>query len=81
MAANPTSICQANNECSDITGDAKIVLSPAEVETFENNQTELVASGSAVNINIQDLNMTTVEPIRLRKFVSTDSTFLELRRV
>jgi gliding motility-associated-like protein len=61
VIANPTTIC--DGDCSDITGDANWVIDPGGIETYENNQIEPVFSGSAaVNINIQDLNMTTVDP-------------------
>jgi gliding motility-associated-like protein len=57
----PTTICQG--DCADFTGDASWVIDPGGIETYENNQLEIVATGSAsVNINIQDLNMTTVDP-------------------
>lgn len=60
LSADPATICDGN--CADITGDANWVIDPGGVETYENNQLEVVATGSAaVNINIQDLNMTTVE--------------------
>lgn len=58
---NPSTICLG--DCADITGDAAWVIDPGGIETYENNQLEIVAGGSAsVNINIQDLNMTTVNP-------------------
>lgn len=61
VSANPTTICAG--DCADITGTAQIVLDPGGIETYENNQTEVVVSGGAsVNINIQTLNMTGVNP-------------------
>jgi gliding motility-associated-like protein len=60
VSASPTTVC--SGDCSDITGDAQIILDPGGIETYENNEFELVATGSAsVNINIQTLNMTGVE--------------------
>jgi gliding motility-associated-like protein len=61
VTLDPSSICQG--DCAEFTGEAEWVIDPGGIETYENNQLEIVASGSAsVNINIQDLNMTTVDP-------------------
>lgn len=74
VSADPTTIC--DGDCSDITGDANWVLDPGGIETYENNQLEIVASGSAsVNINIQDLNMSTVDPGSLLEICINDFNY------
>jgi len=61
VTAAPTTIC--DGDCATISGTAVIVVDPGGIETYENNQTEFVGSGqAAVNINIQTLNMTGVDP-------------------
>ncbi|MBU0486673.1 MAG: gliding motility-associated C-terminal domain-containing protein [Bacteroidetes bacterium] len=55
-----TSIC--SGDCVTLTGDPKVIVSPAKTPTYENNQLSVVTSGSSsVNINITDLNQTTVQ--------------------
>lgn len=74
VSADPTTIC--DGDCSDITGDANWVIDPGGVETYENNQLEVVATGSAsVNINIQDLNMSTVDPGSLLEICINDFNY------
>ncbi len=62
VSANPTTIC--DGECTDITGTAVWVVDAGGIETYENNQTEDVASGfgfgsigAGVNVNVQGINM------------------------
>lgn len=67
VTADPTSICQAYGECSDLTAEAIVVLDPGGPITFANIQpidygNGVFGSGTeTVNINIQDLNMTTIQ--------------------
>tara|TARA_B100000508_G_scaffold141026_1_gene145280 strand:+ start:58108 stop:63465 length:5358 start_codon:yes stop_codon:yes gene_type:complete len=71
---NPSTICLG--DCADITGSAAWVLDPGGVETYENNQLEVVASGAAsVNINIQDLNMTTIQGGSILEICINDFNF------
>ncbi|WP_343606673.1 gliding motility-associated C-terminal domain-containing protein [Fluviicola sp.] len=59
VAANPTTLCAG--ECSTISGTGRIVLDPGGIETYENNEFSLVASGSAaVNINVQGINTSSI---------------------
>ncbi|MBI2279137.1 MAG: gliding motility-associated C-terminal domain-containing protein [Bacteroidetes bacterium] len=65
VSAEPdTSICPG--ECVQIIGESKVVISPAGIKTFENNQTETVGGfgvgniGASVNVNVQNLNMNAV---------------------
>ena len=63
-AAKDTAICPG--QCVDITAVAKVVKSPAKTPTFSNNEFQPVASAfgsvTAININVQGLNSTTVQP-------------------
>lgn len=71
---NPSTICPG--DCADITGDAAWVLDPGGIETYENNQLEIVATGSAaVNINIQDLNMNTIDPGSIQEICVNDFNY------
>lgn len=55
VTANPTTIC--SGDCATISGSGRIILDPGGLETYENNEFSLVASGSAsVNINVQGIN-------------------------
>ncbi len=55
VVANPTTVCVGN--CSNITGSAQIVDDPGGLETYENNEFDLVLLGNAsVNINVQGIN-------------------------
>ncbi|HIP32555.1 MAG TPA: hypothetical protein EYG86_07335, partial [Crocinitomicaceae bacterium] len=59
MTASPLTVCVGN--CSTITGTAQIIQDPGGIETYENNEFELVASGSAgVNINVQGINTNSI---------------------
>jgi len=59
IAANPTSICPG--DCATITGVAQIILDPGGIETYENNEFELVVSGSSsVNVNVQGINTNSI---------------------
>ena len=59
VSANPTTLCPG--ECSTISGTGRIVLDPGGVETYENNEFSVVASGSAsVNINVQGINTSSI---------------------
>ncbi len=58
-AGADASICPG--DCAQLTGEAKVVTSPASTPTFENNEISLVTSGSAdMNINVTGLNQTTL---------------------
>ncbi|MBX2950759.1 MAG: gliding motility-associated C-terminal domain-containing protein [Crocinitomicaceae bacterium] len=59
VTANPTTICVG--DCADITGTAVQVLDPGGIETYENNEFELVVSTStSVNINVQGINSSSI---------------------
>lgn len=59
VTASPTNICAG--DCSNITGTGHVVIDPGGIETYENNEFNVVASGSAsVNINVQGINTTTI---------------------
>ena len=59
VAANPTTICVG--DCADITGTAVQVLDPGGIETYENNEFEIVVSTStSVNINVQGINSSSI---------------------
>jgi len=59
MTASPTTVCIGN--CATISGTAQITQDPGGIETYENNEFEIVASGSAsVNINVQGINTTSI---------------------
>ncbi|WP_341902616.1 Ig-like domain-containing protein [Fluviicola taffensis] len=59
VSASPTTIC--SGDCSTITGTGQVVIDPGGLETYENNEFNVVASGSAeVNINVQGINTTTI---------------------
>lgn len=59
VSANPTTLCVG--ECSTISGTGQIILDPGGIETYENNEFNVVASGSAsVNINVQGINTATI---------------------
>ncbi len=58
-AGNDTTIC--SGDCVTLDADAYHLVSPASTPTFGNNQFQLVAGGTAsVNINVQDLNTTSL---------------------
>lgn len=74
LSATPTTVC--SGDCSTVTGTGQVVVDPGGIETYENNQLEIVASGAAsVNINIQDLNMTGVEPGSIQEICINDFNF------
>ena len=59
VSANPTTIC--SGDCSTISGTGQIILDPGGIETYENNEFSVVASGSAsVNINVQGINTSSI---------------------
>ena len=61
LSASPDTICSLNGECSDLTATADIVLDPGGIETYENNEFSVVASGnSSLNINVQGINTTNI---------------------
>lgn len=53
-------------ECINLAGEATVIFDPGGITTFSNNQTEdfdaSVFGGATVNVNVQDLNMPTVNP-------------------
>lgn len=58
------SICPG--DCIDLDGSATVIFDPGGITTFSNNQTETfdasIFGGGSVNVNVQDLNMPTVNP-------------------
>lgn len=71
------SVCPG--QCVDLQGIAKVVNEPAMTKTFSNSQTEDftagVLGGGSVNVNIQDLNMNTVNPGSMTQVCITNLTF------
>ncbi|MFM1875569.1 MAG: hypothetical protein RL266_1306 [Bacteroidota bacterium] len=53
-------------DCIDLPGTASVINDPGGITTFANNQTEnfdaSIFGGASVNVNVQDLNMATVNP-------------------
>jgi len=50
-------------DCVDLNGIAKVIKSPAKTPTYENIQLSAVTGGhSEVNVNVQGLNMQTIQP-------------------
>lgn len=59
VVATPATICAG--DCAAITGTANIIQDPGGIETYENNEFEIVAGGSAsVNINVQGINTSSI---------------------
>lgn len=58
------SVCAG--DCIDLAGTASVINDPGGPTTFSNNQTETfdasIFGGASVNVNVQDLNMATVNP-------------------
>lgn len=77
IAEKDTAICPGN--CVEIEATAKVIKSPAKVITFSNNEFQPVAStfGSvtAININVQGLNATTVQPGLIQSVCINNLTF------
>ena len=74
VTANPTTVCVG--DCATISGTAQIVLDPGGVETYENNEFALVASGSAsVNINVQGINTTSISAGLIEEMVINGFNF------
>ncbi len=63
-AGNDTTICAG--ECVTLNATAKVIKSPAKTPTYRNGEVTPIAnifgSVSSININITDLNMTTILP-------------------
>ncbi len=76
-AEKDTAICPGN--CVEINAEAKVIKSPAKVITFSNNEFQPIAStfGSvtAININTQGLNQTTVQPGLIESVCIDNLTF------
>ncbi|MBL1280931.1 MAG: gliding motility-associated C-terminal domain-containing protein [Fluviicola sp.] len=59
MTAAPAIVCVGN--CATISGTAQIIQDPGGIETYENNEFDIVTGGSAsVNINVQGINTNTI---------------------
>lgn len=78
VVRNPTVIVDAGSdlevcpgECIQIPATATVINNPGGIKTFSNNQVEdfdaSIISGASVNINIQELNMTNVNPGSIRE--------------
>lgn len=76
-AEKDTAVCPGN--CVEINAEAKVIKSPAKVITFSNNEFQPIAStfGSitAININVQGLNQTTVQPGLIESVCIDNLTF------
>jgi gliding motility-associated-like protein len=74
VTANPTTLCVG--DCATISGTAQIVLDPGGIETYENSEFALVASGSAsVNINVQGINTTSISAGLIEEMVINGFNF------
>ena len=74
VTANPTTLCVG--DCATISGTAQIVLDPGGIETYENTEFALVASGSAsVNINVQGINTTSISAGLIEEMVINGFNF------
>ncbi len=66
-------------DCIDLAGSASVINDPGGVTTFSNIQTEnfdaSIFGGAGVNINVQDLNMSTVNPGSLLEVCLTNLEF------
>ncbi|MEO9531157.1 MAG: gliding motility-associated C-terminal domain-containing protein [Crocinitomicaceae bacterium] len=61
ITSDPDTICSQNGECADITATADIVLDQGGIETYENNEFSVVASGnSTLNVNVQGINTNSI---------------------
>ncbi|MCF8464350.1 MAG: gliding motility-associated C-terminal domain-containing protein [Flavobacteriales bacterium] len=86
VVANPVVVVSAGTDqticpgdCIDLAGTASVINDPGGITTFSNNQTETfdasVFGGGSVNVNVQDLNMQTVNPGSLLEVCITDLEF------
>lgn len=70
-------VCPGN--CVYLDGTANVINDPGGITTFSNIQTETfdasVFGGAGVNINVQDLNMSTVNPGSLLEVCITNLSF------
>ncbi len=66
-------------DCIDLAGSASVINDPGGITTFSNNQTESfdasIFGGAGVNVNVQDLNMATVNPGSLLEVCITNLEF------
>ena len=61
LTADPDTICSQNGECTDLVATADIVLDAGGIETYENNEFSVVASGNAaLNVNVQGINTNSI---------------------
>ena len=69
-------------DCITLGGTASVINDPGGLKTFSNNQTEnfdaSVFGGASVNVNVQDLNMATVNPGSLVEICITNLEFTGL---
>jgi gliding motility-associated-like protein len=72
--ATPASLCPG--DCANITATAQQVISPHTTPTFENDEFDVVSSGSAsVNINVQGLNTTSLTSSSITQLVINGFNF------
>lgn len=66
-------------DCIDLNGSATVINDPGGIKTFSNNQTESFDAsafgGATVNVNVQDLNMATVNPGSVQQVCISNMTF------
>lgn len=76
-AGNDTTICPST--CAVLDGTAKVIKKPAKTPTYENNEFEVIATGlgqsTEININVTDLNMTTILPGSITEVCINNLTF------
>lgn len=76
-AGNDTTICAGT--CANLNATAKVIKKPAKTPTYENNEFEAVNSAfgstTSININVTDLNMTSVLPGSITEVCINNLTF------
>lgn len=74
-AGDDVRVCEGS--CATINATAKVIKEPAQQKTFFNNQPERIDSAeTSVNINIRDLNMTTIQPNSIKYVCITQLNYL-----
>lgn len=75
--SNDTNVCKP--DCAQLTGDAKVIISPAKIPTYANNEFQVITSGmgqiTSININVTNLNMETILPNSIVSVCITNLTY------
>lgn len=71
-----TDLTVCPGQCTQLTGEAIVIVSPAKTPTYENNQITAVTGGNAsVNINVTGLNMPSILPNSITQVCINGFTF------